>query len=495
MRKRMWTAGLTALLSAAFFLGFPQMSQAAPVFPQGITADGQSLAGQTPDEAEETLKEHIDSMGSQKIILTVDGKKAETTAADLGFHWKNTGLLEEAAKEYTGGSLVKQYMTRRDLEKTPVELPVETGIDAALVKQFVAEKCEGAGLAAQDASITRENGAFVVTDSVVGKEVDVKATEDALNEALKGGLGEMVQAEAVMKEQLPAISSEDLKTINDVLGTCTTDFSSSGAARSTNLKVGAEKINGHVLMPGEVLSGYECLQPFTAANGYKAAGAYENGRVVDSIGGGVCQISTTLYNAALQAELEIVQRQNHSMVVGYVKPSMDAAIAGTYKDLKVKNNYDTPIYVEAYTSGKTITFTIYGKETRPANRKVEYISQTIGSTDPGEPQLIPDASLAPGARVKVQSSHTGLRSQLWKVVTVDGVEQERTLLNKDTYNASKAIYRVGPDAPAVPAETAPVETPAETEVTPVPVTGENGGPGVSPQVTPAPVEEPQEVPQ
>ena len=78
---------------------------------------------------------------------------------------------------------------------------------------------------------------------------------------------------------------------------------------------------------------------------------------------------------------------------------------------------------------------------------------------------------------------------------MDGVEQERTLLNKDTYNASKAIYRVGPDAPAVPAETAPVETPAETEVTPVPVTGENGGPGVSPQVTPAPVEEPQEVPQ
>lgn len=88
------------------------------------------------------------------------------------------------------------------------------------------------------------------------------------------------------------------------------------------------------------------MAPFTLENGYASAGAYENGRVVDSIGGGVCQIATTLYDASLYAELEITQRQNHSMSVSYVKPSMDAAIAGTYKDIKVTNPYDTPIYIE-----------------------------------------------------------------------------------------------------------------------------------------------------
>src|SRR5699024_850562 len=138
----------------------------------------------------------------------------------------------------------------------------------------------------------------------------------------------------------------------DLLGTFSTDFSSSSSARATNLQVGAGKINGHVLMPGETLSGYECLQPFTAENGYKNAATYENGQVVDSIGGGVCQIATTLYNAALQAELEITQRQNHSMIVTYVQPSMDAAIAGTVKDIKITNNYSTPIYVEGYTEGR-----------------------------------------------------------------------------------------------------------------------------------------------
>ena len=177
--------------------------------------------------------------------------------------------------------------------------------------------------------------------------------------------------------QEPAVKTEDLETIQDVLGTFTTDFSSSGSARSTNLAVGAAKINGRVVMPGQTLSGYECLQPFTRENGYKSAAAYENGQVVDSIGGGVCQIATTLYNTALQAELEITQRQNHSMIVTYVKPSMDAAIAGTYKDIKITNNYSTPIYVEGYTENKKLTFTIYGKETRPANRTVEYVSETL----------------------------------------------------------------------------------------------------------------------
>ena len=95
--------------------------------------------------------------------------------------------------------------------------------------------------------------------------------------------------------------------------------------------------------------------------------------MVDSIGGGVCQISTTLYNAALRAELEITQRQNHSMIVTYVKPSEDAAIAGTYKDLKITNNYQTPIYVEGLTEGRTLTFTIYGQETRPENLSLIHI--------------------------------------------------------------------------------------------------------------------------
>lgn len=500
MGNRTLKAGLFAALATGALWVLPMNAWAVPVFPEGISTDGESLAGKTWEDALHTAEEKVKKQADVSVVLNVEDKQAETTVGELGIHWSNQDEAEKELKSYIGGSLIRQYMNQKDLEKTPVDIQVQTAADPDKIREFVDTHCDGVLTQPQDASIRRENGAFVITESVLGKVVDADATASALNTAFEGmkDAGDAISVKAVITEKQPAITSDDLKTISDVLGTCTTDFSSSGAARSTNLAVGAGKINGRVLMPGEVISGYECLQPFTLENGYKTAAAYENGQVVDSIGGGVCQIATTLYDAALQAEMEIVQRQNHSMIVTYVKPSMDAAIAGTYKDIKIKNNYSTPVYIEGYTSGKKLTFTLYGKETRPSDRQVEYVSETVGTTDPGEPQLITDNSLAPGARVKVQSAHTGYKSRLWKVVTVGGVEQERTLLNEDTYNASKAIYRVGPAqaAPApVPEQTAPVATPettenntsetapsesSQTEAAHEAVTGENGGPGVVP---------------
>lgn len=450
----MWKTALTVIAAAGAVWAFPGTAMAAPVLPDGIRVQGQDLAGKTVGEACDVIEAYEEELGNRPVILTLDGQEKETTAKELGLYWSNESQIGETLKEYAGGSLIRQYMVKKDLTQAPVELAVETAVDPEKVTAFVDTHSQDILTLPQNASIRRKNGAFVITESVSGRAVDTEATVQALNDALAGQQEGTIRADAVITEQEPEITSEELASIRDVLGTCTTGFSSSGEARSTNISVGAAKIDGRVLMPGEVLSGYECLQPFTTANGYKTAAAYENGKVVDSIGGGVCQIATTLYGASLEAEVEIVQRQNHSMIVTYVEPSMDAAIAGTYKDIKIKNNYSTPIYVEAYTSGKNLTFTIYGKETRPKGRKVEYISETTDTTSPGEPELIVDETLAPGASIQEQSPHTGLKSRLWKVVTVDGVETERTLLNEDTYNASKAIYRVGPEIPV----DAPVQT-------------------------------------
>ena len=491
MKKVVWIKEIAAAAFGMVLLAaMPPMISWAQTLPEGVYVGNQSLGGMTEEEARAKVQEYVDGLAGQTIILDVDGTEIETTAGELGFHWANTDAVQVVSDRFQYGSLVQQYMAQADVKQAPVEVDVQTQVDDQLVTAFVNDRCRDLTVAPRDASIIRENGAFQVTPSVTGRIVDIGATEEAMNQAMTAeNLEEPLEITAVVAVQEPAVKTEDLETIQDVLGTFTTDFSSSGSARSTNLAVGAAKINGRVVMPGQTLSGYECLQPFTRENGYKSAAAYENGQVVDSIGGGVCQIATTLYNTALQAELEITQRQNHSMIVTYVKPSMDAAIAGTYKDIKITNNYSTPIYVEGYTENKKLTFTIYGKETRPANRTVEYVSETLGTTSPGEPQLIVDNSLAPGARVRVQSSHTGLRSRLWKVVTVDGVETERTLLHTDSYNASKAIYRVGPTPVAAPVETAPAPTDAVQPTEPQVIEGVNGGPGVTaPAQTEAPAE-------
>lgn len=485
-RSDKWGIFLAAAVAAVFFAGPAYAKE--KTLPEGLFVGEAALGGMTEEEAREAIKAEERRLASRKITLNIDGNMASATAEELGLSWENPEAADEAMKQAAGGNLVERYMIRKDMEKSPVHVAMETAMDEGKVDAFIRRQIEGTMEEPQNASIVRVNGAFQITPGVSGKVVDIAATRTVLEEAFRNADGEEVSAEAVVAERDPDIREEDLASIQDVLGTFTTDFSSSGSSRSGNLANGAAKINGHVLMPGETLSGYECMHPFTKANGYFTAAAYEGGRVVDSIGGGVCQIATTLYNAALRAELEITQRQNHSMIVAYVKPSMDAAIAGTVKDIKITNNYSTPIYVEGYTENRKLTFTIYGKETRPANRSVEYVSETLSSFSAGAPTEQVDPSMAPGSRRQVQSAHRGVKSRLWKVVTVDGVETERTLLHTDTYNASKAIVLVGPPV-AAPAPAAPVqpeqtvispEQPAEPETTaPAKVEGIDGGPGVS----------------
>ncbi len=456
MKKKTLSICLAASMLAVGIGFFSPAYVMADTLPDGIYVGDFNLGGLTEEEAGQKVQGLVNEMENQKITLVVDGQPVDTTAKDLGFHWSNPEAVAQAASSWQGGNLLKRYLNKKDIEHNPVIIPLETALDDGRLASFVAEKCAPAVTEPKNATIVRQNGAFTVTPSVIGKTVDVEATKQALNAALANGLKDPVTVNAVVAEVKPAITTEDLSTIQDVLGTFSTNFSSSGASRSKNLQVGSGKINGHVLMPGETLSGYDCMHPFTVDNGYATAAAYENGQVVDSVGGGVCQIATTIYNAALRAELEISQRQNHSMVVSYVRPSEDAAIAGTYKDIKLTNNYSTPIYVEGYTSGRTLTFTIYGKETRPANRTFEFVSETLSVTDPGEPKEMVDPAMPPGTRKQVQSAHKGIKSRLWKIVYVDGAEQSREILHTDTYNPSKAIIKIGPAAPAV-AEPVPVQ--------------------------------------
>lgn len=493
MKKKFWVAGTAAcLLAAGIFLISPEAITAGTL-PAGITIADFELTGMTGEEADQKIEEYVEGMAAQEITLTIDGNEIKTTAKELGFSWTNQEEIEELAAQYAGGDLLERYLNLKSLEKQPIKMDVETAVDAAKVAQFVENKCAAFVREAKNAEIIRENDEFQITEAVVGLDVDIDATKKALDEALKGGLKEPVTVAAVVAESQPARTTEDLATIQDVLGTFSTNFSTGNVSRSKNLRNGSSKVNGCVLMPGEEFSAYAYLTPFTIANGYAAAGSYANGRVVDTIGGGACQLCTTIYNAALQAEMEITDRQNHSMVVGYVKPSQDAAIAGTIKDLKFKNPYDTPVYIEGGVDGGTLTFTIYGKETRPANREVKYVSETLGSSDPGAPTLKVDPSLRPGARVLEQSAHRGLRSRLWKYVYIDGVETEKEILHTDSYMASKAVYRVGPEAAVAPVvPTVPAEQPAvQPETQPAEPAGPaSDGPASEPIPSPEPAPEP-----
>ena len=154
-------------------------------------------------------------------------------------------------------------------------------------------------------------------------------------------------------------------------------------------------------------------------------------------------MSTTLYNAVLYAELEVVERYPHSMLVNYVEPSRDAAIAGDYLDCVFRNNYDTPTYIEGeIDSANQLRFCIYGKDTRDAGRSVEFESETLETEDYGITyEEDPEASL--GSMQYAGSPHTGKTAQLWKIVYQDGEEVSRDVINSSKYEKSDQIIKIG----------------------------------------------------
>lgn len=435
--------GLTAC--ACFFL--PAVDAKATdvvVFREGVFLEDVSLSGKTVEEVDADIQAKVDEALQKTFILSVEGNDVEVTGEELGIYSKNLEDVEDALYVGYSGNVIERYKAIKDLEHSPVVFDLVLTADANAIKTVLEEKCSEYNQPAVDATVKRVNGSFVITEGQQGIVVDVDATVKGLQNFIENEWnGEDAFYSVAVKTEEPRGTKEELAKIQDVLGSFSTSYSSSGSNRSGNVANGTALIDGAVLYPGDEFSVYNAVSPFTEDNGYYMAGSYLNGQVVESFGGGICQVSTTLYNAVLLAELDIVERYNHSMIVNYVDPSADAAIAGTYKDFKFKNNTDAPIYVEGYTSSdKRIYFTIYGQETREAGRKVTYESKVLQEKDPGKPKMVVDASMKLGS-YSTSSAHTGYVAELYKVVTVNGVETERTRVNKSTYQASPATMVVG----------------------------------------------------
>ena len=416
------------------------------VIEEGVYIGGIDVSGMTADEATAAVDAYVAELQEQWITLVGPKNTLRYQWKDLGLSAKTSVAVQEAVAVGNSGNLIKRFKALQDLETENYVVDMGLSIDKQLTANKIYDKRSKIDIKAIDNGLKRENGTFVYVEGQEGNEVDIVTAVNELNEYVgtEWELAVIEDAKFTLTSVVsqPRGTEEQLSVVKDLLGTFTTNYSSSGWGRAKNVENGAEKINGTILYPGDELSVYELVNPFTKENGYELAGSYLNGETVESFGGGICQVSTTLYNAALNAELEITQRYNHSMIVTYVDPSADAAIAGTYKDLRFKNNYDFPVYIEGTYKNRNITFNIYGVETRDADRKVTYVSEVISTDDP-ETEYTLSSSYAVGSYVQTRSKHIGYVAKLWKVVTVNGVEQEKTQVNKSTYKSSCKKVTIG----------------------------------------------------
>lgn len=229
----------------------------------------------------------------------------------------------------------------------------------------------------------------------------------------------------------------------DLLSQFSTSFTSSGYNRSNNIILSSAKLNGLVLMPGEEFSYNQTVGQRTRAAGFREAGAYSNGKVVQEVGGGICQVSSTLYNAVLYANLEIVERTNHYFNPGYVKAGLDATVSWGGPDFRFKNNRNYPIRIVTDTSGKKLRVYIYGLKTDDDCTVVldpRYISSV-----PYKTTYQNDASLATGETRVISSGSNGCKTATYKYVyDKNGTLISSECISRDTYSPHNKVVAVGP---------------------------------------------------
>ena len=451
MKKLIWWA----LGIAAIFM-VPEISVYAnekePVALEGIYIDDTDVSGMTKQEVEKAIADSFQLKMKQPIhFICVDNQEVTVSPEEMGMTLANKELAEEVMAIGRKGDVVTRYKMKKDYQREKVVFHTEVNFDRRKIQAILEEQCKKFDLHAKNYSLKRVDGTFQVIKGTEGQVMDDETAFSSVYDFMTEEWdGKEAKISLPIVVENPIGSEEELADVTDLLGSFSTSCKTSSAARVANIQNGCNLINGITLYPGQEYSTLAVVTPFTEAHGYHMAGSYLNGMVVDSLGGGICQVSTTLYNAVLRAELEVTKRANHSMCVSYVPLSADAAIAESAgKDFCFRNNLEYPIYIEGFvTPERVITFNIYGKETRNPGRSVAFVSEVLQTIAPGAESIV-QASSQPVGFAKVQSAHVGYKARLVKVVYQDGVEVSRGTANQSNYKMVPRILTVG-TATAIP---------------------------------------------
>ncbi|MBQ9828498.1 MAG: VanW family protein, partial [Lachnospiraceae bacterium] len=378
--------------------------------PDGVTIGGKDLSGSDEKGARQILSDYLDEIKQSEISLTIgDEVKATFMLEEAGIELNEDDLIAKAMDVGYSGNVLERYMELREAADKGLELKPEFTYDKAKLEEVVTKRIEALNCEPEKAAIEIVDDKPVVKLSRDGIKVDTKATLKALEEKLSdpenaAGISVPITAEITKAED----SDIDYASIQDCLGSYTTVMGYYMENRVKNIINAAGKINGVVVKPGETFAINGYLEPYTYDNGYVEATGYSNGRVVPAMGGGVCQLATTTYNAALNAEMEIVERHPHIMTVSYVPLSFDASIYEGSDNFKFTNNTDYPIYIYTHCSDDLkLTVAIFGKETRPANRTIEFASSTEATINPPADVVTVDPSKPAGYREVTQGAHIG----------------------------------------------------------------------------------------
>lgn len=415
-------------------------------FYDGITLEGESLSGLTMLDAIAKYQQQLSNVASAtSITITARGKTYTLDSSSVQMSTNLQSTLSLAYSTGRTGSFDERYAQLQQLKSEGLDFSLNRGWNEDTLRSKISQIAADVYVKGQDADVESfdpDTGKFTFTSEVTGYELDSDDLYAQITQAVaNGNVNANIEAKIIevapehtveyMKEHFGRISYAQTKT-------------TSNSDRNRNIQLATAEFNGMRVEPGETVSFNKTTGERTEAKGYRAAGAYSGGVLVQEPGGGVCQVSTTLYNAAVKADLEIIERSPHSRVSDYVPIGLDAAVNWPSQDFKFKNTSDYPIFIVAEFADQKLTFKIYGKQLddgvyiKLESEKTETIAAPEGVKEKNDPTILA------GSEPKLEKARDGARAISYKIYyDKNDNEIKREVLAKSTYPASQAILRIG----------------------------------------------------
>ena len=464
------------------------------VFAQNVYVEDLAVGGLTKEEAKAKLEQNIsDELSKQDIVFTNGEVSKALPLINLGIAYNIDETIDAAFKVGHEDGFFKQYkISQNGVEETQY-FSLDRTIDENKIKAQLESCSESFYVAPINATMDRVNRKFVTTKEVNGATLDVDGTTQKFLKAmekLEDDVIEGLTVEVVTKPILPECTEADLVEAQTLLASFSTSYNNADLNRNTNLKVAADKIT-RMILPEEIFYLSNQLEPFTEAEGYKNAGTIVNGKIEDSLGGGICQVASTLYNAVLLTELEVVYRQNHSLAVSYVPLGRDATYNTGSIDFKFKNNSKYPIYIEGYCENNEVIVNIYGYKDLKSDYTIKFESVTTEVIPAPQTKYEDDPTLEKGKEIVEVRGLDGKRVSLYKLYYQGSQLVDKVLVNRSYYRPRAAVIKRGtkgesaetmatPEGSSTPSPSEVPSTPTVTQ----PPTDNNVGSVTTPAPTP-----------
>ena len=408
----------------------------------GISVMDVDLSGLTADEARSKLVDAFENRILEKeLIIKADDKEYLLTYEELEARFNIDKTVEKAMAFGKTLSIFEKYKIRDN--NNDINFEMEFDYNQNVINELIAEMKSKYDKDPINAEITMgKSGEFVVAPEQIGKELDhVKLKEKVIANINANFNEENTTIEAPIIITNPEIRETVLKSIDAKVAEATTSFKTSGAGRSANVALATDSLNQILLMPGERFSFNEIVGERTPERGYQTSKVIINNELVDGIGGGICQVSTTLYHAVMKMGLGFVERMNHTLPSSYSELGQDATVAWDYLDYKFVNTLDYPIFIEGYTKNKEIFINMYSNSSVKDGEYV-MVSKVLEVLEPTV-KKIEDPMLYVGEEVVVKRPITGYIVEVYREFRKDGKVINKEFISKDRYQVVNGETKVG----------------------------------------------------